>query len=80
MGAYLEIYACNVIADGSSVQGNIWHHEWSNNRISKSGTVFSENKCRYIPFDVFTDTAEKFISNCVRTDSDGNSTNPEQLH
>lgn len=28
----------------------------------------------------FTDTAEKFISNCVRTDSDGNSTNPEQLH
>lgn len=31
-------------------------------------------------WDVFTDTAEKFISNCVRTDSDGNSTNPEQLH
>lgn len=36
--------ACNVIADGSSVQGNIWCHEWGNDRLPESGTVFAENQ------------------------------------
>ena len=75
-----ETDACNIIADGSRVQRHFRCYEWSNDRIPESGTVFAENKCRHIPFDVFTDTTEKFTGNCVCTDPDSDSTDPERFY